>query len=381
MIKVNKILHLAGQCCSLILIVTALTLAGGILLGCTSDAITEVPEKLSRAGNGDIDLKKVDTIVLNPGEQMFGRLHEYMEIDSASSIMLFVDLINQKNYLFDQQGKLVNTIGEVGSGPKEFLQIISFDIDNNRIVIADESLYVVKVFSIDGQLLNNFRLLESESESLVVSTFGAHVKDSYLYIPVIETKYMQERSKSAIVAKIDLKTGELSQLIGKYDPFTQQFKHHHAVQRFAIDDASGHMITSSNGSPRIQIFDLKTNKRIKYVEAEIPEWQPLEDRVDAETSRQESQKLTLGTSHIHRIFVNESWIFQTFQTLTTEFNQTRDPLSKENYLALYDREVNGFFGSIRLPGLPVSVHNNQIYIVENMNPDKFTIGIYEFEME
>lgn len=362
-----------------ILTIVVLISAGGTLAGCTSDGNMDEPEVLTLSGSGNIDLIKVETIVLDPDEQIFGRFHEYMEVDEDSSILLFVDFINQKNYLFDRQGKLVNIIGETGSGPEEFLQIISFDIDKDRIVIADESLYVVKVFSIDGQLLRNFRLFNNEE--LVISSFGAHVNDQWLYVPIIETKYMHNRSESAVAAKININTGVVSRLIGQYEPFIKQYKHHHAVQRFAIDDAIDQMVTSLNGSPRIQIFDLKSNKRIKYVVADIPEWKQLEDRVDAETSRQESQALTVGTSHIHRIFVNDQWIFQAFQTLTEEFIQTRDPMSKKNYLALYDREGSTFYGSVILPGLPAAVHNNQLFVIENMNPDQYTIGIYELEME
>lgn len=369
----------AVQCCTFVFLAAALISAGGFFSGCSSEGTLDEPEVITLAGSGEILLEKVDSFVLDPGEYMFGRFHEYMEMDDEGSILLFVDLINQKSYLFDRQGRLINIIGEMGSGPEEFLQIISFDVDKDRVVIADESLYVVKVFSVEGNLLNNFSLFNNED--LVIPTFGTHVNDQWLYVPIIETRFMQERSKSAIVAKIDLKTGQVAELIGQYDPFVKISKYFNTIQRFAVDDGSQQLITSPDISPRIQIFDLQTNKRIKYVVADIPGWKPLEDRIDAGMSRQQSQALAIGTSHILRIFVNDQWIFQTFQTLTEEFVQTKDPLTKENSLALYDRKGDAFFGSVTLPGLPVALHNNQLFVIENMNPDQFTIGVYEFEVD
>lgn len=379
MTKYLRIPYSAVQCCTFLLLVAALISVGGFVSGCNYERTTDEPEKIPLAGSGEILLEKVDSIVLNPREFMFGRFHEYMEMNDKGTVLLFVDLMSQTVYLFDRQGDLINTIGSEGSGPEEFLQIISFDVDNDQVVIADESLYVVKVFSAEGTLLNNFRLFDEDD--LVISSFGTHVNDQFLYVPIIETKHIQERSKSAIAAKIDLSTGDVTDLIGQHDPFTKQYKYHHAVQRFAIDDGSNQMITSLNGSPRLQIFDIESNKRIKYVVADIPGWKQLEDQVDAEMTRQESQALILGTSHIHRIFVNKQWIFQTFQTVTEEFVQTKDPLTKENRMALYDRKGSAFYGSVILPGLPAAVHNNQLFIIENMNPGQFTIGVYEFKVD
>lgn len=363
---------------TIIMMIIASSVAGGTFIGCSGASRSDEPEVVEQTGNGKIELVKVDSIVLDPGDQMIGRFLEYMRVNDEGTVLLFADLMNQQLFLFNRQGKLINTIGSEGSGPEEFLQIISFDVDDGRVVVADESLYVVKIFSLEGELLNSFRLFEGED--LVITSFDTHVADRWLYVPVVELKYSNEKSKSAIVAKIDLNTGGVAGLIGKYDPYVKVSNHYHNIQRFAIDEKNQQIITSPNKSPRIQIIDLASDMRIKYFFAETPDWQPLREKVEAMMTRQQIREMTRGSSHVNNISTNERFIFQSFQTLTKQFQETKDPLAKKNMMALYNRNGEAFYGTVELPGLLGAVHGDQLFIIENVNPDQYTIGIYEINL-
>jgi hypothetical protein len=352
---------------------------GFILINsCTSDLSEQELDLISSAGSSEIELLKVDSIVLDPGDQMIGRFLEYMKINEEGTTLLFTDQMNQQVFLFDRQGRFINTIGSEGSGPEEFLQIISFDIHNERVVIADESLYVVKIFSVEGELLDSFKLFDGQN--FTIPWFGGHLNDRWFYVPVLDLNFTNEKTKSPIVAKIDLSTGRLEKLIGKYDPFVEISNDYSNFHRFAIDEESQQLITSLNTSSRVQIFDLETNTRTNYFSADVPEWRPLQEKITPMMSRQKIRDLTLGTNHVQGIFMNDKLIFQAFQIMTEEWQQTKDILEKQNMLALYDRSGKAFYGTVTLPGLLGEVHNDQLFIIENVNPDQYTIGVYEIEL-
>src|SRR6056297_1033789 len=108
-----------------------------------------------------ISLQQVDTIVLNAGDRLFGKFREGLRVDSSGEVLSFADDGNQRIYLFDRQGKLINYIGGFGSGPEEFRKISGYFVDQGRLIVVDESQFLAKVFNIDGTLTRSFPLFDN----------------------------------------------------------------------------------------------------------------------------------------------------------------------------------------------------------------------------
>jgi hypothetical protein len=60
--------------------------------------------------------------------------------------------------LYDQQGRFLNTIGNNGRGPGEYLSISGLAVDNNHIMVLDRTQQKVLVFSPEGHFVSEFSI-------------------------------------------------------------------------------------------------------------------------------------------------------------------------------------------------------------------------------
>ena len=77
---------------------------------------------------------------------------EKMEFDEDK---MFIRDSNQKIFVFDKNGKFLNTIGQIGQGPDELYCIFNFYLDkkNKRICVTDVLKSVLFSYSYNGDLL------------------------------------------------------------------------------------------------------------------------------------------------------------------------------------------------------------------------------------
>jgi hypothetical protein len=285
---------------------------------------------IQKAENSVLEIRKVDSITLDPGVHLIGQFREEVQISPNGEIFSFTDLMNQQIYLFDREGNLINILGGVGSGPKEFRQIIAQTVDDERIIIVDESTLLLKVFSIEGELLNEAKIFEDEN--LFIVWWDTFLEGDTIYLQIIEVEKMNSEYNSSVVAKIDLKSGELLNLIGTYDPIIKSSNDHHHYQHFTIDRDTDLLYTSSNKFPRVQVFDLKNGNRVDYFKADqIDQWKELKEKVEATMTRDEIRRIVTGTSYLNGIEITDRFILQSFQTLNNDWWETKDFLTKDNY--------------------------------------------------
>jgi hypothetical protein len=83
-----------------------------------------------------------------------------MELDDGK--MFFMDG-NQKIFAFDEQGKFLNTIGQIGQGPDEQLVIYDFYLDkkNKRVCVIDVYKFVLFSYTYDGKLIEKEKINET----------------------------------------------------------------------------------------------------------------------------------------------------------------------------------------------------------------------------
>jgi len=343
--------------------------------GCNSDD-PDNELTYSKANNEkSISLEQTDTIVLNAGDHLFGKFREGLRVDSSGEILSFADDGNQLIYLFSRQGDLMNVIGGTGSGPEEFLQISGYFVENDRLVVVDESQFIVKVFHIDGTLMNTFSLFENQN--MYINSRDIFVDEDTLYIQILESDKFHDRTNSKLIARYDLSTATLIDLIGQYEPFLDEANSYLTLHNFTVDTNSNQLISTLVSSPRIQVFDLQTSDKVSHFVSTSSFWKNREEKIDPGMPRREIIRRDTDTSYSTGIFVTDSYILNHIQTLTDAWMKTSDYLSKENYVSVYNSTDSEYYGTAELPGTLGDVHQEQLYIIEDFNPDKFTIGVYE----
>jgi len=349
-----------------------------LIAGCEPEE--DHPRVIQKVELSSVEIQKVDSIVLDSGDQMIGQFRSDMRVNKAGTILSFADLMNQQIYLFGMDGKLINIIGNSGSGPKEFLQIMAHFVADDRVIVVDESTMLVKIFSIDGELINTFKLFKDRN--LLLSWWDMDVVGNDMYLSILEPEYSNmDVSKSAMIAKVDLETGEVGPLVGQYDPVFKKQSTYFYYQHFTLGNDEMYLYTSPRTSPHIQIYNLQSNRRVDYFfVSNLEGWNQLQEKVTPEMPRNLIKEIVSGTSGIQGLHVSDKYVLQSFQTITDEFYQTFDHLAKKNYMAVYDKAGKNYYGTIRLPGLLGGVHDGKLYIIEDTNPDNYTIGVYEFEI-
>jgi len=131
-----------------------------IFLSCTNSGddndalvtISVVPAKASSLNRSDL-MNLVNVIQLGNQEQN--------ALGSVSRFRVMNDYFLVSGFglaLYDQHGRFLNTIGNNGRGPGEYLSISGLAVDNNHIKVLDRTQQKVLVFSPEGRFVSEFSI-------------------------------------------------------------------------------------------------------------------------------------------------------------------------------------------------------------------------------
>jgi hypothetical protein len=343
---------------------------------------SEEVEEFQESGvnqNTTISLSKIDSLVLNPHDHMIGRLRESMNVSPSGEILAFVDNPRQQIYLFDNKGSLLQVIGGKGSGPAEFLQISGYFIDEkNRLIVTDESQFLVKIFDLNGELLNTFPLFDNQN--LYIASRDIYVYDNILYLQIYEADQAHDVKNSRLIGRYHI-TGEFMDLIGRYDPLVENSNHYLVGHNFTIDESENILISGFETAYRVQVFDIPERDPRDYFGRQPTYWNVLDERIEPGMPREVIMSRTVGKSYNLGVFYTEDLFLHHFQNMTESWYQSSDYGEKLNFLSIYNRDNLNYSGSIEINGFLGSVTNGKLYIIEDFNPDHFTIGIYEISLD
>lgn len=108
---------------------------------------------------------------------------EIAELCVTKTRYIVADRRGKQLLLFDKNGNIEKSIGEVGKGPGEFMRVASIDINNNNeILLLDSKNWRVSKFKMDGKFVNSFEVMAG-------SYILADLNDGfYLYRPLSKIK-------------------------------------------------------------------------------------------------------------------------------------------------------------------------------------------------
>ncbi|MDZ7807114.1 MAG: 6-bladed beta-propeller [Gracilimonas sp.] len=325
----------------------------------------------------DVSLIKVDSVVLGNSEPLFGKFVEQFRINDGGDIWMFAERNQNRVFAFDNQGQFIKVVGERGKGPKGLMHVSGFDFnDEDQITIYDAAQRMIKIFDLNGELITSNTVFSEGkywAHPYTLTSFGDR-----LLLPITESEFIHEPQKSKLLAVLTY-DGRIDTVFGMHDEFTLKDNSYSAENTVLVD--SNYIYTSSVGSPYIQMYSRETLQRVDYFGEYTKSFSIPEKEVHANLPISEINKRSSGSSVMAGIYGTEQFIVLHMQILTSEFFETIDFSKKENILILYDRETKEFIKEIPVSHTLAAAHNDKLYLIEDFNPDNYTIGIYELSMK
>lgn len=129
---------------------------GLLLIGCTSERSKKVPTDLKDIDNLSVftDINPSYKIALKPditysdtSKLLMGPIIKDLAVTSKGFVCI-LDFAQKKVHIFNSSGKYIESIGQEGRGPGEFLYITSVEVRNNEIHVLDLLQSKISIFSL-----------------------------------------------------------------------------------------------------------------------------------------------------------------------------------------------------------------------------------------
>lgn len=327
-----------------------------------------------------IGLTKVSEIIISDDNLQIGRIEAPMLVseDDGEEIFIFYDSGLNQVIITDSDGNFRQTIGRYGSGPDEFNHITSIGIDGGSLVVYDGALAKVKIFSLDGEIIDMYDGIIKDN--IWLRSNRVFATDSNYYIGIQEAKYSTSNNhwESSTVAEYD-KSGKLISLFGEYDPSLVKSHILYNYPNIVISD-DGHVYSTHRTSYQIQKLNLKDKELVSQFGSLTESFKISDERPNPSDPRSRKNEINSKFSFVGDSFVTNEYFLFYFFNFTEEYWELRDPNDKENYFYVYNKN-DEFLGEIKLKYFPLSADKNgNVYLLENDNPDNFKIGVYTIEL-
>lgn len=351
-----------------------------LLFGCSFQDNDYQGYQKSNKNLKSIILNKIGSFTINTEDSiLIGNLLSPFVINKNATRIAFYDLLRKHFLITDNNGNVLYIVGKPGRGPSEFVSVQGWDFDeNNNLIVCDAGQRMIKIFDSDGKLKKAFSIFENEA--LSSSGRGLFVKDSLIYIGILEMKHWdidrENIGESNLIAVFDY-NGKLIDTIGQYDPYTEKANYYGSSPQIYINFNFHKLYATHGNSYRIQIYDLNNNKRLDYFGFKSTHFKESPEVIEYYYSTVKIFDMSLNQSFSNGIFLTSNYIIFFFENLSERWNQTRNSKYKEYFINIYNRESHDFVSEIFLPYELATVHKSKLYLIEDYNPNSYTIGIYE----
>lgn len=348
-----------------------------LLFACTSNSdVGEIAVELQ-----EFTLDKQEEIILKSEDVQFGRFRQEFVSSEDGKYWAFHDFSNQQIVVFRSDGSFVNAIGSEGSGPEEFRNVFGYNFsEENTIWAFDERLNTFKHFDMDGNLISIFEGIYEDGFTQTQPQL--FVNNEMLYIPIKETKYSSYDSsqnwRSALMAIYSTK-GEFIQTIGLYGEPVKNPNHYSVRGLFDIDFKEKTLLVGYRTSHRLSQINLDTGNQEFF--GDIPRnFQAPTENTNVNDPVNEILRKGLNRSYPSNTFNTDHYYIYYFQNLNQEWYDTRDPNAKDHFLVFYDKRSQNYLGELEIPfAVGAITRNGIIYLIEDIDPDKFMIGKYHLD--
>lgn len=332
----------------------------------------------------DFILDKVREMIIkphSPDSNIIGRLRTRFAVNRDNNLFAFYDEIARQFLITDKEGFIKSVISGKGKGPGEVVKAGGFDFDEeDRLVVYDEGQIRITVFNLNGEIVQTSKM---ENTDYSMGGRKLFISGTEIYTDVINQNYLgdlQNAWQSDLIGVYDY-DGKLVNTMGKYDPLIKEAMSYVVFPVINID-YQDHLILSAHSSGyTIQLYDLRDGERIAWFGTKTSNFNESEEYISSYQSRQKIKEQSIGISFTSSVHSTSEFIVLHFENLTKSFFENNNFNDKDVFVAIYDKESYDSYGDISLPYALGNIFDDQFYLIENDNPDNYTIGIYELVEE
>ncbi len=350
-----------------------------LFLSCSNEKSGEFYE--SELNDKNLSLEKINEFVVQTAtnsDHTIGKLRFTFATNRTGNLHAFYDEAKSQFVITDNDGTVKNVISKKGRGPGELIKAGSFNFDEeNHLVVYDESQKMIKVFDSEGDVLKHSSL---EETNYSIGGRKLYVNNGKIYAATMDNQLLgnlREQAYKSKLAAVYNYDGELVDTIGTYDPTVQQAKSYNLFSFINVDPQNNHLVSSHNHNYRVQIYDLATENRLAWFGRKTENYIEGEEYISPYQSRHEIREKSAGRSTGVRVYAMTDYIVLYFETLTNKFFETNNFNDKISYLVFYDHQTYDSYGEIVLSYILGNVAGEKFYLIEDDNPDNFTVGIYK----
>ena len=333
------------------------------------------------------NIEKAGEIVLDASSfkdsgKNIGKLRPEFVSNRDHSLFAFFDELNMQIVITDNQGQVQQVVSKRGRGPGELMSVLGYNFDEeNRIVAYDGSQRMIKIFELDGDEQSD---IDIDHERRFVGNRYLFAKNEEFIVPVINSEFqssgLEKAWQSDLIGKFGY-NGTLLESFGRYDPFLKDPKSYLVFPHVDADLENNQFLSSHPDRYSLQLHNLETRERIAWFGVQTENFNQTDSYIRSQQSHQKIDEQARNLSWTSGVYILPEYFLHYFVILTEEFQQTRDHNEKIHYVTLYDRNSYDSYGEFELPYSLGGVVGNKLYLIEDDNPDNYTIGIYEIHSD
>lgn len=362
--------------------IVLLVILSVLLSSCDGDSIDNFSE--SKNLNQELRLQKVDTFELQKEDSLsdrkIGQIREYLlKKHPSENIYAFYDKIF-KQFLISRGSKIFSIIGGKGRGPKEFVDISSYNFDEEgNLVVHDNGLGLIKTFDLSGELIHTTKVQPSKKFA-IIGQYLYTFQGQYVF-GILQHEYLSnlDEAWNSSLAGFYSKEGKITESFGVYDPYIKSIKHYDVYSVINVDRDNSILLSTQGTIYRIQMYDLNTKERIAYFGYKSSNFKEIDEEIDSHEPLSIRKEKSINQSFTSGVYFTSKYVILAFQNLSMEWFTSSDPRTKQYYIAVYDRETKDFLDELLLPYPLANIMDGRLYLLENDNPVEYTLGIYELE--
>lgn len=330
----------------------------------------------------ELSLKKVDEIILQSvfvSGHTIGRLRFTFATSRDGSLHAFYDEAKKQFIISDNEGVIQKIISNEGKGPGEIVKAGGFNFDEqNNLVVYDQNQRMIKVFNMEGEVVNYSKVGKSNYPiaSRKLQIYDKKIFASTMDLRLLGGDFREKATKSKLTAVYNY-NGELIDTLGTYDPTVKDAKSYNIFPTININSTKGYLLSSHFNNYRIQIYDFTSKKRIAWFGRKTHSFKEKDEYISPYIPIEKIKEKSAGRSTAVSVHSLTDYVVLYFETLTKAFFKTNNFNEKLPYIVIYDNKSYACYGEIALPYVLGNVVNDKFYLIEDDNPDHFTVGIYE----
>lgn len=355
-----------------------------LIIGCNEQQVADQNFYKSPDKKANLTLKKVDEFTLHGPDTLEIAAPNYRFASNHDQTRFaFFDVIFNRFLIANRNGKIVQTIGAAGNGPKEFRMVYTYNYDERDNLIAYDFIQrLMKIFDPEGDLLHTIKIGDNE---FTISGKMLFANNKKIYVGIRENKYnpisdpdLLSAWQSKFFASFTYK-GDSLKLFGMSDPFLKYSKSAYDRTVFTADFPENKLYAAHENSYRMQIFNAETHRRLAYFGRQSSNFGLLKEEIPTTLSRKEQSLRRLDESGTELIYTTKDYILFFFINISKEWLETKNLNTLDYYCAVYDKKSHDFLDEIELPYRLGLVAGDRLYLIEDEDPANYTIGIYEID--